>query len=304
MYQCGLPKEMALSLFKPFVIRELISKEIASNIKSAKSMIERLDAKVWEVLEGVIKEHPVLLNRAPTLHRLGIQAFEPKLVEGKAIRLHPLVTTAFNADFDGDQMAVHVPLSEEAQAEARVLMLASNNILNPKDGKPVVTPSQDMVLGNYYLTLERPHEKGQGKIFKDTKEALLAFENKEISLHAVIAIRGSSLGNAPITDEQKEGYLLTTVGKLIFNEILPKSFAYLNEPSLVNLEENTPDLYFLPKGSDIVTHIYNNAELEAKSRALHRAKADSPDDEKTIKSLEKEIAALEKTRSTSFSRSI
>jgi DNA-directed RNA polymerase subunit beta' len=294
MYQCGLPKEMALSLFKPFVIRELISKEIASNIKSAKSMIERLDAKVWEVLEGVIKEHPVLLNRAPTLHRLGIQAFEPKLVEGKAIRLHPLVTTAFNADFDGDQMAVHVPLSEEAQAEARVLMLASNNILNPKDGKPVVTPSQDMVLGNYYLTLERPHEKGQGKIFKDTKEALLAFENKEISLHAVIAIRGSSLGNAPITDEQKEGYLLTTVGKLIFNEILPKSFAYLNEPSLVNLEENTPDLYFLPKGSDIVTHIYNNAELEAKSRALHRAKADSPDDEKTIKSLEKEIAALEK----------
>ena len=294
MYQCGLPKEMALSLFKPFVIRELISKEIASNIKSAKSMIERLDAKVWEVLEGVIKEHPVLLNRAPTLHRLGIQAFEPKLVEGKAIRLHPLVTTAFNADFDGDQMAVHVPLSEEAQAEARVLMLASNNILNPKDGKPVVTPSQDMVLGNYYLTLERPHEKGQGKIFKDTKEALLAFENKEISLHAVIAIRGSSLGNAPITDEQKEGYLLTTVGKLIFNEILPKSFAYLNEPSLVNLEENTPNLYFLPKGSDIVTHIYNNAELEAKSRALHRAKADTPDDEKTIKSLEKEIAALEK----------
>ncbi len=294
MYQCGLPKEMALSLFKPFVIRELISKEIASNIKSAKSMIERLDAKVWEVLEGVIKEHPVLLNRAPTLHRLGIQAFEPKLVEGKAIRLHPLVTTAFNADFDGDQMAVHVPLSEEAQAEARVLMLASNNILNPKDGKPVVTPSQDMVLGNYYLTLERPHEKGQGKIFKDTKEALLAFENKEISLHAVIAIRGSSLGNAPITEEQREGYLLTTVGKLIFNEILPKSFAYLNEPSLVNLEENTPDRYFLPKGSDIVTHIFNNAELEAKSRALHRAIADTPDDTKTIKSLEKEIAALEK----------
>lgn len=294
MYQCGLPKEMALSLFKPFVIRELISKEIASNIKSAKSMIERLDAKVWEVLEGVIKEHPVLLNRAPTLHRLGIQAFEPKLVEGKAIRLHPLVTTAFNADFDGDQMAVHVPLSEEAQAEARVLMLASNNILNPKDGKPVVTPSQDMVLGNYYLTLERPHEKGQGKIFKDTKEALLAFENKEISLHAVIAIRGSSLGNAPITEEQRGGYLLTTVGKLIFNEILPKSFAYLNEPSLVNLEENTPDRYFLPKGSDIVTHIYNNAELEAKSRALHRAIADTPDDAKTIQSLEKEIAALEK----------
>ena len=292
MYQCGLPKEMALSLFKPFVIRELISKSIASNIKSAKSMIERLDGKVWEVLEDVIKEHPVLLNRAPTLHRLGIQAFEPKLVEGKAIRLHPLVTTAFNADFDGDQMAVHVPLSEEAQAEARVLMLASNNILNPKDGKPVVTPSQDMVLGNYYLTLERPHEKGQGKIFKDTKEALLAFENKEITLHAVIAVRGSSLGNAPITDEQKEGYLLTTVGKLIFNEILPKSFAYLNEPSLTNLEENTPDVYFLPKGSDVVKHIFNNAEFEAKSRALHRAKADHPDDTKTIKALEKEIEAL------------
>ena len=294
MYQCGLPKEMALSLFKPFVIRELITREIASNIKSAKAMIERLDGKVWEVLEEVIKEHPVLLNRAPTLHRLGIQAFEPKLVEGKAIRLHPLVTTAFNADFDGDQMAVHVPLSEEAQAEARVLMLASNNILNPKDGKPVVTPSQDMVLGNYYLTLERPHEKGQGKVFKDSKEALLAFENKEISLHAVIGLRASSLGNAPLTEAQKEGYLITTVGKLIFNEILPKSFAYLNEPSLTNLEENTPEIYFLPKGSDIVTHIHNNAEYEAKSQALHRAKADTPDDTKTIVALEKEIEALKK----------
>ena len=294
MYQCGLPKEMALSLFKPFVIRELITREIASNIKSAKAMIERLDGKVWEVLEEVIKEHPVLLNRAPTLHRLGIQAFEPKLVEGKAIRLHPLVTTAFNADFDGDQMAVHVPLSEEAQAEARVLMLASNNILNPKDGKPVVTPSQDMVLGNYYLTLERPHEKGQGKVFKDSKEALLAFENKEISLHAVIGLRASSLGNAPLTEAQKEGYLISTVGKLIFNEILPKSFAYLNEPSLTNLEENTPEIYFLPKGSDIVTHIHNNAEYEAKSQALHRAKADTPDDTKTIGALEKEIEALKK----------
>lgn len=260
MYQTGLPKEMAISLFKPFVIRELIERDIASNIKSAKGLIERLDPKVWNVLEDVIKEHPVLLNRAPTLHRLGIQAFEPVLVEGKAIRLHPLVTTAFNADFDGDQMAVHVPLSEEAQAEARVLMLASNNILNPKDGKPVVTPSQDMVLGNYYLTLEREGEKGEGKVFGDFNEAMLAFENKEITLHTRIALKGNALGNAPLTKTQKEGYLVTTFGKLTFNEILPKSFPYLNEPTQENLEENTPDKYFIGRGQNI-PEIIKNMEL-------------------------------------------
>jgi len=267
MYQCGLPKEMAVTLFKPFVIKELIEREIASNIRSAKRMIEALqDERIWDVVEDVIREHPVLLNRAPTLHRLGIQAFEPILVEGKAIRLHPLVTTAFNADFDGDQMAVHVPLSEEAQAEARVLMLASNNILNPKDGKPIVTPSQDMVLGNYYLTLEDKDGLGEGKVFFDYDEVTLAYENKIITLHTRIALRGRSLGNAPLTEEQKNGYLITTYGKLTFNQILPRSFAYLNEPTLINLQKQkdpvtgeeryiTPSNYFVPKGTNIKEHI-------------------------------------------------
>ena len=295
MYQCGLPKEMALSLFKPFVIRELIQRyaDKGTNIKSAKAMIERQDAKIWDVLEDVIKEHPVLLNRAPTLHRLGIQAFEPKIVEGKAIRLHPLVTTAFNADFDGDQMAVHVPLSEEAQAEARVLMLASNNILNPKDGKPVVTPSQDMVLGNYYLTLERPNQKGQGKIFKDAKEAALAFENKEITLHAVIALRAQALGNAPLTEEQKQGFLVTTMGKLIFNEILPRSFPYLNEPTTENLEVNTPDHYFVKRGQNVKELIDNNTELESLTIQRAEAKRSYNPDLETIERLEAHIKALE-----------
>ena len=296
MYQCGIPKEMGISLFKPFVIRELINREIASNIKSAKSLIENLDPRIWEVLEDVIQEHPVLLNRAPTLHRLGIQAFEPKLVEGKAIRLHPLVTTAFNADFDGDQMAVHVPLSEEAQAEARVLMLASNNILNPKDGKPVVTPSQDMVLGNYYLTLERTNQRGEGKVFKDSKEALLAYDNEDISLHALIAIRASSLGHAPLTDKQKEGYLMTTVGKLIFNEILPRSFPYLNEPTLTNLEQNTPDHYFAKRGENVREIIHNRIRLEKLYQQLNEIERESenPLEDETFKQVENEIRELEK----------
>jgi len=250
MYQCGLPKEMAIILFKPFVIRELISRNITSNIRSAKRLIETLDGRIWSVLEDVIREHPVLLNRAPTLHRLGIQAFEPKLVEGKAIRLHPLVTTAFNADFDGDQMAVHVPLSEEAQAEARVLMLASNNILNPKDGKPVVTPSQDMVLGNYYLTLEKAGEIGEGTVFKDFNEVIMAFENKMITLHSRIAVKASTL-NHPMREELKNHYLVSTCGKMIFNTILPPSFPYLNEPEKTNLESETPVRYFLPPGTNI-----------------------------------------------------
>ncbi|BAH18572.1 DNA-directed RNA polymerase subunit beta' [Macrococcoides caseolyticum] len=245
MYQCGLPKEMALELFKPFVMKELVEREIATNIKNAKGKIERMEAEVWDVLEDVIREHPVLLNRAPTLHRLGIQAFEPTLVEGRAIRLHPLVTTAYNADFDGDQMAVHVPLSKEAQAEARMLMLAAQNILNPKDGKPVVTPSQDMVLGNYYLTLERVGSIGEGKIFKDTNEVIMAYVNGYVHLHSRIAVYAGSFNNPTFTDEQNKQLLLTSVGKVIFNEIMPESFPYINEPSLSNLETRTPDRYFI-----------------------------------------------------------
>lgn len=251
MYQCGLPKEMALELFKPFVMKELVEKGLAHNIKSAKRKIERVQPEVWDVLESVIREHPVLLNRAPTLHRLGIQAFEPTLVEGRAIRLHPLVCTAYNADFDGDQMAVHVPLSSEAQAEARLLMLAAQNILNPKDGKPVVTPSQDMVLGNYYLTLERIGAVGEGMAFKDTNEALLAYANGYVHLHTRVAVAAGSLQNETFTEEQNNMLLLTTVGKLIFNEILPKSFPYINEPTKENLEKETPANYFVPKAANI-----------------------------------------------------
>src|SRR5690606_7150257 len=255
MYQCGLPKEMALELFKPFVMKELVEKGLAHNIKSAKRKIERVQPEVWDVLEDVIREHPVLLNRAPTLHRLGIQAFEPTLVEGRAIRLHPLVCTAYNADFDGDQMAVHVPLSAEAQAEARLLMLAAQNILNPRDGKPVVTPSQDMVLGNYYLTLERKGADGEGKIFKDRDEAILAYQNGYVHLHSRVAIPASSLNNERFSDEQNSKFLITTVGKLIFNEILPPSFAYINEPTNENLEGDTPDDYFVEKTVNVTEHI-------------------------------------------------
>ncbi|NUK31901.1 DNA-directed RNA polymerase subunit beta' [Parageobacillus sp. VR-IP] len=255
MYQCGLPKEMALELFKPFVMKELVERGLAHNIKSAKRKIERVHPEVWDVLEDVIKEHPVLLNRAPTLHRLGIQAFEPTLVEGRAIRLHPLVCTAYNADFDGDQMAVHVPLSAEAQAEARLLMLAAQNILNPKDGKPVVTPSQDMVLGNYYLTMEREGAIGEGMVFKDTDEALLAYHNGYVHLHSRIAVHAGSLKNETFTEEQNNKLLLTTVGKLIFNEILPNSFPYINEPTTENIEGRTPDKYFLDKGVNVKEEI-------------------------------------------------
>lgn len=204
-----------------------------------------MDDEVWDVLEEVIVEHPVLLNRAPTLHRLGIQAFEPTLVEGRAIRLHPLVTTAYNADFDGDQMAVHVPLSKEAQAEARMLMLAAQNILNPKDGKPVVTPSQDMVLGNYYLTLERTDAVNTGTIYNDTNEVLKAYANGYVHLHTRIGVHASSFNNPTFTEEQNKKILATSVGKIIFNEIIPDSFAYINEPTQTNLEGTTPDKYFV-----------------------------------------------------------
>lgn len=264
MYQCGLPKEMALELFKPFVMKELVQREIATNIKNAKNKIERMDDEVWDVLEEVIREHPVLLNRAPTLHRLGIQAFEPTLVEGRAIRLHPLVTTAYNADFDGDQMAVHVPLSKEAQAEARMLMLAAQNILNPKDGKPVVTPSQDMVLGNYYLTLERKDAVNTGAIFNNTNEVLKAYANGFVHLHTRIGVHASSFNNPTFTEEQNKKILATSVGKIIFNEIIPDSFAYINEPTQENLERKTPNRYFIDPttlGEGGLKEYFENEEL-------------------------------------------
>ena len=225
IYQCGLPKEMAIELFKPFVMKELVSKGISQNVKNAKKLVERLDTQVWDVLEEVIKEHPVMLNRAPTLHRLGIQAFEPVLVEGKAIKLHPLVCTAFNADFDGDQMAVHLPLSVEAQAECRFLLLSPNNLLKPSDGGPVAVPSQDMVLGIYYLTQERPGAKGEGKFFKNVNEAILAYENQVITLHSRISVRVSKT-NAD--GEEVQGNVESTLGRFIFNEILPQDLGYVD----------------------------------------------------------------------------
>ena len=244
MYQCGIPKEMALTLFKPFVLRELI--KAGNSIAVASKACDNQDDSVWGILEEVIREHPVLLNRAPTLHRLGIQAFEPVLIEGKAIRLHPLVCTPFNADFDGDQMAVHVPLSLEAQAEARLLMLASNNILNPKDGKPVVTPSQDMILGNYYLTLERKGEANEGHIYKDFDEAYMAYKHGDITLHTRIFVDISYLPTNKFNyDVIPSKYLYTTMGKMIFNSILPDEFPYLNEPTEDNLCVATPVKYFL-----------------------------------------------------------
>ena len=313
MYQCGIPREMAITLFKPFVLRELqkLTGNDANAKKNANSKYERMDDDVWAALEKVVREHPVLLNRAPTLHRLGIQAFEPKLIDGKAIRLHPLVTPAFNADFDGDQMAVHVPLSNEAQAEARLLMLASNNILNPKDGKPVVTPSQDMVLGNYYLTLEERLERtfsgyraderqaehnfknrNEGHFFAHYDEAYLAYQHKEIGLHTRIIIDPRSI-NQKFTEEQKHKYLVTTLGKLIFNRILPPTFPYLNEPSLFNLENYTPDKYFIVKGtnpkdvlkqmdvpgpfkkkflSQIIAQVFKDLQISETSKMLDRLK--------------------------------
>ncbi len=251
MYQCGIPKEMALELFKPHVIHGLVSKDIAHNIKAAKRLIDNQDPVVWDIVEEAIKEHPVLLNRAPTLHRLGIQAFEPVLVGGKAIRLHPLVCPAFNADFDGDQMAVHVPLSEEAQAEARMLMLGSNNILKPSSGDPIVTPSQDMVLGNYYITMEKVGEDGEGRVFRNSNEALMAYERREITLHTRIALPVDSFKHKLFTESQKGKYLVTTVGKIKFNEILPDTFAYINEPTDENINNITPNKYFLEKGTNI-----------------------------------------------------
>ena len=254
MYQCGIPREMAVNLFKPFVISGLVRNELATNIKAAERMIDKMDDKIWPIVEDVIKHHPVLLNRAPTLHRLGIQAFEPKLVEGRAIRLHPLACPAFNADFDGDQMAIHAPLGEEAIQEARQLMLGSRNILGPKDGKPIVTPSQDMVLGNYYLTTEKADQIGEGTVFADVNEVLMAYYNKTVNLHTRIAIRAAALKNKTFTEEQNNMYLVTTVGKIIFNQIFEGEFPYLNDPDKASLK-GTPMKYFLPYGTDIKAHI-------------------------------------------------
>ena len=251
MYQCGVPKDMALELFKPYVMQQLVERGIAHNIKAAKKIIDVQDERVWDVVEDVICEHPVLLNRAPTLHRLSIQAFEPVLVSGKALRLHPLVCGGFNADFDGDQMAIHIPISEEAQAEARLLMLGANNILDPKDGKPIVTPSQDMVLGNYYLTLEIAGEENEGKAYKDPNEALMAYERRDITLHTRICIPTKAFKHKVWTDEQKDKYLVTTAGKIIFNEIFPDTYPYINEGSKENIEFMTPDKFFIEKGKNL-----------------------------------------------------
>ena len=277
MYQCGLPREMAVQLYKPFIIYELHIQGIVSSQKQAEKLIEKDDPRIYSVLEDIMKTHPVLLNRAPTLHRLGIQAFMPKLVEGRAIRLHPLACTAFNADFDGDQMAVHLPLSEQARAEAEVLMLGSNNILGPKDGKPIVTPSQDMVLGNFYLNMEETTEeffakaktlralgdeeaaemwerfgRNEGHVFKDISEVLLAYDNKQVHLHTRIAIKASSLHKTCFTEKQNSGLLLTTVGKIIFNQNMPSDFPYINEVSSdLSTLKATPESDFVYDGLSV-----------------------------------------------------
>ncbi|MDO4940891.1 MAG: DNA-directed RNA polymerase subunit beta' [Erysipelotrichaceae bacterium] len=281
MYQCGIPREMAIQLYKPFVINELVNEKIAQSPKIAEKMIDKFDSQIWDILEEIMDNHPVFLNRAPTLHRLGIQAFKPKLVEGRAIRLHPLVCTAFNADFDGDQMAVHLPLSEEARAEAEILMMASNNILGPKDGKPIVTPSQDMVLGNFYLNMEETtdefYEKAdfiealgdaekaamwrrfgdmEGHVFKDFNEALMAYQNKQVHLHTRVAVPARALRKTCFSDKQLDMYLITTIGKLIFNDKFPKDFPYINYVTPDTLK-NVPDDYFVPVGSDIKEIIKN-----------------------------------------------
>ncbi len=305
MNQMGLPVPMAMELFKPFIMKELVKRDLASNIKNAKRKIDRKDDDVYDVLEDVIKEHPVLLNRAPTLHRLGIQAFEPVLVSGKAMRVHPLVCEAYNADFDGDQMAIHVPLSDEAQAEARLLMLAAGHILAPRDGKPVVTPSQDMVIGNYYLTTEDAGREGEGMIFKDSDEARTAYQNGYVHLHSRVGVLASSMDAKPFTTEQKSKVLMTTVGKLIFNDILPTDFPYLNEPTNDNLTDNISDKYFLAPGedlkahfadaplippfkkgflSDIIAEVYKKYKVTATSLLLDRMK-DLGYDESTISGL-------------------
>ena len=271
IYQCGLPKEMAIELFKPFVMKELVGKGISQNIKHAKKLVEKLDNTVWDVLEEVIREHPVMLNRAPTLHRLGIQAFEPILVEGKAIKLHPLVCTAFNADFDGDQMAVHLPLSVEAQAECRFLLLSPNNLLKPSDGAPVAVPSQDMVLGIYYLTQERPGAKGEGKIFKDVNEAILAYENEVITLHARIKV---GVTKVLADGTEVKGVVESTLGRFLFNEILPQDLGYVDR----SIPENAVKLeidFLVSKGKlkQILDRVINTHGATKTAEVLDLVKA-------------------------------
>ena len=283
--QCGIPREMALQLFKPFLASKMVAKGLASSHKQAEKMVEQNNEKVMKVLDEVVAAHPVLLNRAPTLHRLGIQAFEPKIVDGRAIRLHPLVTPAFNADFDGDQMAVHVPLSQQAIAEARTLMLGAKNILGPKDGKPIVNPTQDMVLGNYYLTGEKTIEdylekakmyqqqgnvekaeefklyaQAEGKVFNNIEELLLAYQTKGVHVHNRIAIRASNIHNRNFSDAQKKMYLITSVGKVLLNNIFPDGMPYINEVTPENLEA-TPARFFVPAGTNIREHIKKQALL-------------------------------------------
>ena len=270
IYQCGLPKEMAIELFKPFVMRELVRRGKAENIKKAKKSVEALENDVWDVLEDVIKEHPVMLNRAPTLHRLGIQAFEPILVEGKAIKLHPLVCTAFNADFDGDQMAVHLPLSVEAQAECRFMLLSPNNLLKPSDGGPVAVPSQDMVLGIYYLTQERPGAKGEGKFFKDLNEAILAYENGIITLHAKILVHVTKT----INGQEISGNVESTLGRFIFNEILPQDLGYVDRS--ISGNELVPEVDFhvgKKQLKDILQHVINTHGTTKTAEVLDDIKA-------------------------------
>ena len=271
IYQCGLPKEMAIELFKPFVMKELVENGSAHNIKSAKKMVERLETKVWDVLENVIKEHPVMLNRAPTLHRLGIQAFEPILVEGKAIKLHPLVCTAFNADFDGDQMAVHLPLSVEAQAECRFMLLSPNNLLKPSDGGPVAVPSQDMVLGIYYLTQERPGAKGEGKFFKNVNEALLAYENGVITLHSKILVH---MTKTDAEGNTVSGNVESTLGRFIFNEILPQDLGYVDRSKEENQMLLEVDFHVGKKQlKDILQHVINTHGTTTTAEVLDDIKA-------------------------------
>ena len=271
IYQCGLPKEMAIELFKPFVMKELVANGTAHNIKSAKKMVERLQTEVWDVLEDVIKEHPVMLNRAPTLHRLGIQAFEPILVEGKAIKLHPLVCTAFNADFDGDQMAVHLPLSVEAQAECRFMLLSPNNLLKPSDGGPVAVPSQDMVLGIYYLTQERPGAKGEGKFFKNVNEALLAYENGVITLHSKILVH---MTKTDAEGNTVSGNVESTLGRFIFNEILPQDLGYVDRSKEENQMLLEVDFHVGKKQlKDILQHVINTHGTTTTAEVLDDIKA-------------------------------
>ncbi len=271
IYQCGLPKEMAIELFKPFVMKELVQNGTAHNIKNAKKMVERLQPEVWDVLEDVIKEHPVMLNRAPTLHRLGIQAFEPILVEGKAIKLHPLVCTAYNADFDGDQMAVHLPLSVEAQAECRFLLLSPNNLLKPSDGGPVAVPSQDMVLGIYYLTQERPGAKGEGKYFKNVNEAILAYENQALTLHSKIAVRVSkTMPDGTV----KSGTIHSTLGRMLFNEIIPQDLGFVDRE--VEGNELLPEIDFhvgKKQLKQILEKVINTHGATATAEVLDNVKA-------------------------------